>query len=553
MTNRLAALVIALTIASCGGAPSGGQADGAQPSPDGESGGMVDARGDRPDAAIGGAPDAATGGFSTIAPIWRRDFVDIQDTTAGTTAASPDRVVVPILRGIYPMVPLPPVTVGAGEPGEVTLTDPIQAAVLWLDAADGTITTSRLLGARPDPDPFLPGGVMPRAIEADGAGGVVLTSELIGDMRIHPGTAAEQQMSALVRDLGDERLSAHDPIVTRYDATATPGWIDRGVTPGPLTDTWFNYIQGAAALADGSTIVIGQCDGAGFTFAGHALSTAARSYFARLDASGAVTWLYETSALGRPVGVHWLGAAATGEIYGAGRVNGATLFATSPTPFPTRYNPPDETAIFYRVAPAGGVTWARTLNALGRYLIVLDVKPAADGDLSAVVWFSDGFDVLDETGAAIAHHTGPTDAGAVIQFRPDGSVRYVTTIPAPLAVGAIAEGSAHTVVAVDAVPGVEVDGLGPVATVPIAGDHRVLIVLELADDGTIIRGASVAVDIEEADLTTVAAGGIAAVMDRYDTRPVAFGDGAGGWTWVAACPLMSCTTIAAWSLGPVVD
>lgn len=403
---------LAATASGCGGDPSGAAPDAGDTSIDAPRDDAALA-GDAPDALD--APDAPDTGSTQWAPTWQR-FIPGVGAFHAITAAG-DRVVISAARVDTPSAGS--LVIAEGQPGQITLTDRAQSAVLWLDDT-GAVIAGRVLAERTS---ATIGGATSHLIETDHAGGVVVGGYLVGQMRFLPGTSAARVESALAPSVSSV---AEDPFAIRFDAAASPTAFARGTTT-TLASANSNRFTGLASLPGGDTLVVGLRESSTFALAGTALPAGTAAYVARIAPNGQVAWLRPHTGAGFLQHLH---ASAAGAVYlDASITAGATLFAGTPSAFAIPSVAGSSQLVIARVDADGSLAWAR--RVVPNQYSWIRTQPLADGGVLATIATNDAaaFELRDPANTLVTSGTSLARGTLLLRFSADGSLAFTKLIP----------------------------------------------------------------------------------------------------------------------------
>lgn len=512
-------VLLALLLSACG---SSGPGDAAVPddagaldagaASDGGAGAMDAGPGPVDAGAVGDAGwdsavamDAGAPTTPYVTPRWWRSVQNV--TTFGAfVELQPDGDVVLVANGGYRA---PSITLGAGEPGETTFDVHFDPVIAWLDGSDGSLQLARQVAIDDD---AAPGGSSVRARDTamTEAGQLVLTGEWHGTSFFHPDTARSTRMAAERRETSGALHRAEDPYLTSWDADGAPQWLRRGRTPGPLTETWFNYAHTVAALPGGGFMVSGEFENTGFvvgdgTAGATTLTGTRQSYYAWLDEVGVPTRVERN--LGEPSLFERLRVGPDGEVYGLiGVGSGLTLLAD--TEAPHRLEPAatdtDRAWWLVRFETDGAIGWTRRIVTTWPAGAVLEHAVAPDGRVVVTGRLSGTVTVEDGDGGAALTLTIPDYGHYAAVFAPDGTPEQLVDL-GPLSATVLGGAAAGGFWVVASVPADAADAPVPLPDPSaFAEDASHTLLLRLAPSGAIAESYRVGVDVPVTDLAASA-------------------------------------------------
>lgn len=265
---------------------------------------------------------------------------------------------------------------GAGQAGEVTLTEPAQT---WIARAgpDGTLGWAKLATSA------LPGSLrwncsargtaMARLVGGD----VVVAGNFVGDEVFGPDAAGSVTLSGEAVG-GNAYLAA-------FDADGGFRWVRRVGGDGGSMISSLAPLPGGGALVAGrfdGTVVFGRGEANETTLS--APATGARGFVARIGADGALAWV---NAAGGELGTSWesarsplVAAAADGGALLAGEFTGTVGFGDG-TPAEVSFTAgATERALFLaRYGPDGALAWARRTDGPGGNVWARGIAPSPEG------------------------------------------------------------------------------------------------------------------------------------------------------------------------------
>jgi hypothetical protein len=485
------------------------------------------------DTSVDG-PSAVTG---FPAPVWFRTIQGALGYTPLIGFASDGTVVGSTAYGDFAKS----ITLGAGEPNEITLAGPFKVAVAWFDGATGNLVRARKVAE--DSSSATQGAVQLHGMDLGPSDSVHLAGNWVRTVVFHQGTSIEHTWTAATSVIGGVINQADDPFVTAYSSGGSPRWIVRGRTPSPvLANMVGNWSECITALPGGGALFMGQYDGAGFVFAdGTSASrtfTGARgTYFALLDDTGMPTRVNYNA--GGPY-YSRMGHAADGSVALVGQLFGdTTLLADTPTPISVKADPSSpsnlrSTFLVVTIAPGGTVAWTRKIVEELPYTFEIAVR--RDGSLVLSGTCSGVLDFRDAADAVAMQHTCSAPMAFVASYDATGNLEWVTFLDPSVTSGASvdvdASGTAYVVAWTrnTSVTELTLDGPAPLALMPApAGARAYTVIYEVTRAGKRSRARLIGTDLSVTDIALSASRAIA-IAGGYsaDSLP-RIGDGRGAF------------------------
>jgi hypothetical protein len=508
----------------------GDNADGGDDGSGGDGGGGGD------DGSGGGGDGSAA--TVLLAPSWRTDLPGIGAFMHAASAG--DRVAVLSARvgGTTD-----PIVVAAGRPGEITLPDYAQHAVMWLDRADGSVAEGRVLAARTS---TVIGGLSSIAgFATDHAGGVIVGGGFVGETRFHPGSSATRVEQAVVQSMSPGAAIAHDPFVTGFDAAGAPLGFVRGTTTGSITQTHFNIVDSVAALPGGGRLVAGWRQSQQLAFAGTPLSTGTTTFLARVESDGQLAWLRQN--IGGRLEAH---AAPGGQSYLVVTLSGdATMFAGTADELALEMPASGRRFAVARLESDGTLSWTRQLTA-STYGEV-HASALANGDLLITAAYVPAatYELGDVGGAATLSGSVAARSTLVLRLAPDGSVRFASTVPASLTCVVDLDNGELVALATwytDALPA-ELAGIAlPAGTHPTDDTVHGLVTLDASGAKRAMSIVGMNLD-SPASVATPGGAVVAAGYDAVGSTPYVVDDN-GAWLALPICAYAQCLTVGSFAV-----